>query len=251
MKKYIAYFDYLGFRKFIENNNLDEQKRGMAHRWRDIEQALSKRRTVIANSGAAIADLNKSKINCINFSDTVVFWTNDSSIYSLAEILEVTYIFNWTTNIYFFPARGALVYGEIEAPKFEHISETNTSYSINSVYGKGLISAYEKAESQEWAGTVLDDSVLRKIKEFTPDLDQSLKSRTIKYFVPYKTGKGKEKEHVFKLGEGALNKKALINRTEQIKKNFENYNKGPLDSRTLQKFHNTIEFLEQLFDPNL
>lgn len=251
MKKYIAYFDYLGFRQFIENNDLIEQNRGMSHIWREIEQALSKEETIIAKSGAAIANLDKSKINCINFSDTIVFWTNDDSIESLTEILEVTFIFNWRTNTYFFPVRGALVHGEIEAPKFEHISESKTSYNINSVYGKGLITAYEKAESQEWAGTVLDNSVYYKIKEFSPILDLDLEKKTIPHFIPYKKGILEEKEYAFRLMDGSINTKTFKNRSKTIKENFENYNKGPLDSRTLIKYQNTIDFLKLVIDPSL
>lgn len=251
MKKYIAYFDYLGFRQFIENNDLKEQKRGMSHRWRDIEQALSKEETIIAKSGAAIADLDKAKINCINFSDTVVFWTEDDSLESLREIMEVTYLFNWKTNVFFFPARGSLVHGEIEAPKFEYLSNSKTSYNINSVYGKGLISAYEKAESQDWAGTVLDNSVLEQIKKFSPEIDMYLDKMTIPYIIPYKKGIRKEKEYVFRLVEGTLNKDSLEYRRQTIRDNFENYNKGPLDAGVLQKLNNTLEFLQAVIDPSL
>lgn len=251
MKKYIAYFDYLGFRQFIENNDLREQKRGMSHRWRDIEQALSKEETIIAKSGTAIADLDKAKINCINFSDTVVFWTNDDSLESLAEIMEVTYLFNWKTNVFFFPARGSLVYGEIEAPKFEHPSESNTFYNINSVYGKGLISAYEKAESQNWAGTVLDKSIIDQIRNFSPILDNLLDKLAIQYNIPYKIGKSNEFEYAFKLVDGKINYKYFENRSKTIKDNFENWKKGPLDIKTLEKYQNTIEFLKSALDTEL
>ena len=89
MNRFIAYFDYLGFKKFIENNTLDYQKRIVVNNFRDIENALGKGKTKPAKYGV-IADLSESKINCINFSDTVVFWTNDDSIDSLIEILGTT-----------------------------------------------------------------------------------------------------------------------------------------------------------------
>jgi hypothetical protein len=42
MNRFIAYFDYLGFKKFIENNTLDYQKRIVVNNFRDIENALAK-----------------------------------------------------------------------------------------------------------------------------------------------------------------------------------------------------------------
>ena len=94
MKKFIAYFDYLGFKQFIENNDLDYQKRIMENNFRDIENALGQGKLKQPTHGA-IADLANSNINCINFSDTIVFWTNDDSESSLIEIIEVAYKFNW------------------------------------------------------------------------------------------------------------------------------------------------------------
>lgn len=152
---------------------------------------------------------------------------------------------------FFFPARGALVHGEIEAPKFEHISETRTSYNINSVYGKGLISAYEKAESQNWAGTVLDKSVLKQINLFSPKLDTILEKLTLPYYIPYKNGTGKEIEYAFRLRDGNINNETFINNSKTIKENFESWNKGPLDPRTIEKLNNTIDFLKSVIDPKL
>ena len=76
MKKFIAYFDYLGFKQFIENNDLSYQKSTVNMIFRDIESALSGGKTKDAPQGR-IFDIAKSNINCINFSDTVVYWTND------------------------------------------------------------------------------------------------------------------------------------------------------------------------------
>ncbi|MDO9553858.1 hypothetical protein [Rhodonellum sp.] len=251
MKKFIAYFDYLGFRKFIENNELYEQKRGMEHRWRDIEQALTNDEIVIAKSGAAIADLNKAKINCINFSDTIVYWTNDDSLESLIEILKVGHLFNWKTNIFFFPVRGSIVWGEIESPNFSHKNEKNFIYNINSIYGKGLINAYEKAESQDWAGTVIDQSILDQIVNLGENPDIFLDSYAIKYNIPYKRGIFFENEFALRLVDGTLNMESFKNKKESIFENFNNYKKGPLDPFTQIKFENTIKFLEKALDPTL
>jgi hypothetical protein len=40
MKKFIAYFDYLGFKQFIDNNDLEYQRKIVGNNFRDIESAL-------------------------------------------------------------------------------------------------------------------------------------------------------------------------------------------------------------------
>ena len=103
MNCFIAYFDYLGFKEFIENNDLDYQKKIIGNNFRDLESALGQGKIKDVHHGV-IADLSNSKINCINFSDTVVFWTNDDSNESLKELLDVSYKFNWQAVDFFFPS---------------------------------------------------------------------------------------------------------------------------------------------------
>lgn len=40
MKKFIAYFDYLGFKQFIDNNDLVYQRKIVGNNFPDIENAL-------------------------------------------------------------------------------------------------------------------------------------------------------------------------------------------------------------------
>lgn len=251
MKRYIGYFDYLGFRKFIENNNLIEQRKGMNNLWRDIEDALTLEKKVEGPRGGLIGDFEEAKINCINFSDTVVYFTDDASLESLEALLEVAYIFNYKTNGYFFPARGALVHGDLETVDFTYKNSKKNVYNINSVYGQGLISAYEKAESQDWAGTVIDQSFIKAIELSGNDPDDYLKKYAIKYNVPYKGGVGEEKEYVLKLVCDKINQVTFENWSIGIKRNFEDYKKGPLNVRTTTIYNNTIQFLKQFLDVNL
>ena len=164
MKKFIGYYDYLGFTDFIMNNDHDYQRNIMGNIFRDIESSLG-RGKVKESSQGILADLKDSRINCINFSDTVIFWTIDDSIDSLYELIEVTHKFNWQTNIYFFPARGAIHYGEIEHVDYRQLNQGGGVYNINSIFGKGMVEAYQKAEQQDWAGTVIDQSIIEFLKK--------------------------------------------------------------------------------------
>jgi hypothetical protein len=99
--RFIAYFDYLGFKDFIMNNPVEYQEKYISHIFRDIETALANEKLIHKSPGLVVADIKNSNINCINFSDTVIFYTNDNTSGSLTELLQVADIFNWQCNLYF------------------------------------------------------------------------------------------------------------------------------------------------------
>lgn len=247
MNKFIAYFDYLGFKKFIENNDLDYQIRIIGNNFRDIENALGQGKVKDAPRGV-IADLTNSNINCINFSDTIVFWTNDDSKESLIEILEVAYRFNWNAIDFCFPVRGSLVYGEIVHIDFQQKNSAGGLYNINSVFGKGLVTAHEKADKQHWAGTVIDQSFIELLLNRGYDLDSFLAPYAKKYKVPYKNSSNIPEEFVLRLVKGEeLNDEALNNFSKGIRDNFAQYNK-PVSAQDVQeKLSNTLAFLASFY----
>jgi hypothetical protein len=245
MKRFIAYFDYLGFKDFIMNNPVDYQEKYISHIFRDIENALAKEKTVFRPSGLAVADLANSNLHCINFSDTVIFYTNDDSIESLNEILEVAYIFNWSCIDYFFPVRGCIHLGECVDKKYNTRTGSNGTYSINSLIGSGLIDAYLKAESQSWAGTVITSAVVKFIQEKLGLEEKILSPYAKKFSVPYKDGKGKQEEWVMNLVkvDGKLNDTAFQNMEKNIRDNFSKHNKKVDSPRVIEIIDNTIHFL--------
>ncbi|MHA3047864.1 hypothetical protein JSO59_010980 [Riemerella anatipestifer] len=250
-KKFIAFFDLLGFKQFIENNDEKEQQRVIDNILRDIEQSLVKQKdgslmNKKVNGSSIVADLEYIKINTLSFSDTIVFWTNDNSLDSLEKLLIASKEFNFRMNKFNFPIRGALVYGNIYKLFGQHESKEGFHYGVNSVFGEGIVKAYEKAESQEWAGTVIDQSIIDFITE---DNIHILENYAKKYKVPYKTSsQRKEEELVLNLIDtndkiNRSNIKFIENYIEGIKKNFARYNK-PTDSNSIQnKITNTINFI--------
>ena len=242
MKKFIAYFDYLGFKQFIENNDLSYQKSTVNMIFRDIESALSGGKTKDAPQGRTF-DIAKSNINCINFSDTVVYWTNDDSKDSLRSILEVSYRFNWQAIIFCFPVRGSLVYGEIEHRDYKSESDVGGLYNINSVYGKGLVKAHEKAEKQHWAGTVIDESFINKLTKKGYSVDKYLEPFAKKYKVPYKNGITLPEQFVMRIVEGNLDNMSFNNQKKNIIDNFSKHNKSANSQDVQEKINNTINYL--------
>lgn len=246
MNSFIAYFDYLGFKEFIEKNDLATQKEVMGRIFRDMERALGRGKYKDAPQGV-IADISNSKINCINFSDTVVFFTKDVSEESLTELLEVSYTFNYQAVDYFFPVKGSVVYGELEYVGFNQYNNGGGAYHINSIFGKGLVKAYSKANEQNWAGTVFDESFIGELKERGKDLEKYLHPFAKKYKVPYKNGIDLPEEFVLNIIKGTLNDVAMKSFSDGIQDNFAQYKKSVDKPDVQAKLKNTLMFLESYY----
>jgi hypothetical protein len=236
---YLAYFDFMGFKEFINNNDDETLMRRMGHIFRDIETSLGLGKYQKPRNGVILADLSKSKLNCLNISDTVLIWTNDCSQTSLIELIKVAYHFNFTENGYNFPVRGSVVKGKIRVVTGKNTNSEGGSYSVQCLYGKAMIDAHIKAENQNWAGTVIEKKVVEDLK-LTKTGNQLLNETSIIYNVPYKTGV--EKDFVFKLKKGKLNETALTNSLSNIDRIFEMDNKG-INESVETKMNNTKQFI--------
>lgn len=240
MKHYIAYFDYLGYKEFLLRNSEEQLKVRASHILRDIETSLSQDKLKEASPGVAIADLSSATINCLNISDTVVFWTLDDSIQSCIELLNVCYMFNWKQILYNFPVRGCIIYDNFNFITGQQYSANGAIYSPNLMYGKGLLNAHEKTENINWAGTVIDNSVIEKVSR-EKDFQEFLKEKAIKYKVQYKGFY--RKEYALRLVHGTLNDTAYENYKNNIIRVFEMDNKSVTPS-VEEKIKNTVDFLE-------
>src|SRR5690606_20541876 len=200
---YLAYFDFMGFKKFILNNDDKVIIRRMGHIFRDIEGCLGRGKYQQPQNGKVFADISKSKLNCLNISDTVIFWTNDLTEESLSELIEVAYHFNWNEITNNFPLRGSIVKGNIEITSGKNLSEQGGIYSVQCLYGKGLVYAHELAESQEWAGTIIDDIVYHDL--ISNDKGKKLANKIIlDYKVPIKNNNFRQSK-VFKIMQSISN----------------------------------------------
>lgn len=241
MKKFITYFDFLGFKNFILNNNSDYIRRRIGHILRDIELAIGQGNTTRTNYGV-VANISNSKINCLNISDTVIFWTKDASYESFNELLKISFDFNWSVTCYHFPVRGAIVFDEIEIISGYQETENGGTYNVNSVFGKGLVKAHLKADNLNIASCVIDYSVIEKIQEFG-DLKEIIGDYGVEYNVPYKNGEIMNPEFVLKFFiNRSINEEAFLNRSKGIADAFKGDKKG-MNKRAEEMLDNTIEFL--------
>lgn len=244
MKRFIGYFDLLGYKEFILNNDTAEVRRRLEHVLQTIESSLGRGIYEDAAGGAYVADLKNSSIQCLNISDTIMFWTKDDSKESLEEFLDVCYKFNLGMNTYQFPVRGTMVYEEIEMIRGAHNSKAGGMYNINTMYGKGLINAHLKCEGQMWAGTVVDKSLEDFIVNTTGGTSV-LEPIAIKYMVPYKKAPENQiEEYALRLVSKPLNEIAFKNLCRDLDDIFKRDNKG-MGGTAPQKLENTLIFAEQ------
>lgn len=236
---YLAYFDFMGFKEFIQNNEDEILMRRMGHIFRDIEICLGQGKYQEPRNGVLLADVSRSKLNCLNISDTVLIWTNDCEADSLKELINVAYEFNWREIGYNFPLRGSILKGKIREVTGRQTNSEGGSYSVQCVYGKGIVDAHLKAESQNWAGTVIDQTIIDDLTEF--ELLDFINEMTIKYPVPYKSGT--VEEFVFKIKRGQLNKTALENTLRDIDRVFSMDNKNIDNDSVKLKIDNTKKFI--------
>jgi len=183
----------------------------------------------------------------LNISDTVLFWTNDCSYNSLKSLIKVAYDFNWREIDFNFPIRGALVKGLIKEATGKQTNSLGASYSVQCLYGKGLIKAHDKAENQDWAGTVIDESIISDLINETDGIE-FLNEFAIKYKVPFKLGIESSDEYAFRLVKNLKNKKGLDNMKKSIKQVFKQDNKSIEHQSVQKKIKNTQDFVEFLMD---
>jgi hypothetical protein len=238
---YLAYFDFMGFKQFILNNEDEVLIRRMGHIFRDIEMCLGKGSYQEPRNGILLSDISSSKLNCLNISDTVLFWTNDLSEESLQELIQVAHEFNWREVSFNFPLRGSIVKGKVRIVSGKDETQAGGSYSVQCLYGNGLVYAHDLAENQEWAGSIIDDNVYKDLVE-TEEGKKIAEKLILEYNVPLKSNKSRLSK-VFKLRQGILNEEHLKNILKAIDNVFALDNKG-VDNESVQlKIANTKKFL--------
>jgi len=240
MKRFIGYFDYLEFKEVLLNNSEDYMRRRAEHLLRDIETSLSQNETMEQRPGVAVADLNVTTINCLNISDTVIFWTPDDSADSCLELLNICHMFNWKQILFNFPVRGAIIYDDFHIITGQQHNPNGAVYSPNLMYGKGLYHAHEKTEMLNWAGTVIDNSLHEKMSSDQTYIE-FLEKKAIKYRIPYKGFY--RKEYAMRLADSELNDLAFANTARNIYGVFEGDNKSVIPS-VEEKIKNTLAFIE-------
>jgi len=112
-------------------------------------------------------------------------------------------------------------------------------------YGKGLVKAHLKTDSLNWAGSVIDKTVIDSINDKGVDVEIFLKPYAKLYGVPYKVPNlNIEEEYALKLTNNDLNTQTFENIKGGIIDVFKKDNKSIESDRVKEILNNTITYLE-------
>ena len=187
-------------------------------------------------------DISQSTLNCLTFSDTVILWTNSTTLNDFEEILRVAHKYNQFNVTLDFPSRGCIVYGDIRFKPFDQENLRGGKYMLNMIYGRALIDAYQRAEAMNWAGCELHESAIIYAKT-QGNIDSLLEELTKPYQIPFKSKDGETRVESYTLK--LFDSRILITEYYEagMKSAFTQDNKGDIEGRTKILFDNTIEFL--------
>ncbi len=243
METFIAFFDILGFKEIVNNNNLTELKKLFEHLLRDTQTAVSGETYLQMNASEIIPDLKNQKVNCLHISDSIVFWTNSNTEEDFKEIVSVCHSFYWRSLKTTFPLRGCLTYGEIDFNPDTIKIIGGVNFYNYSLIGKGLVDAYQKADAIEFAGCLLDMQAIKQVQDKTIN-DLIYDQKICMYKVPFKTEFNYE--HVFRPIKGTHNDVSFRNTANGIKKLFTDASKSDVNKMpesVKNKLNNTIDFI--------
>ena len=165
-KKYLAYFDILGYQARIKNKN--------------IERELEIQNRFIKDAKCCCEKINaetiEEKISHIHFSDTHIYFTKDDSEIAFVSLVGTVLLFMNLASVRktpYLPVRGAICFGDFYAKD-------------NTYIGSALREAYNFAENQDWLGCAIAKGCFGKIKDFPRFKKLKQKGILVKYKVPMK-----------------------------------------------------------------
>ncbi|MBV7533822.1 hypothetical protein [Chitinophaga sp. sic0106] len=244
MNKFIAYFDILGFKEFIDNNDKAYVDHHFQHIFRESQTALANGQLINARPGIVVPNLAVSRINCMHISDSIIFWSNDDTEDSFTDLVNVCHQFYWRCMQASFPIRGCMVLGDMEFTPSNLPGANGTRFYNSSMYGKGIVEAYLKGENQDWAGGYVDNSAINAVRpEIVHQLAQD--GKLILHPVPLRDQTTIE-QYSFCIIQPSLNPIAYNNMVRSITDTFNRHMNGAvLHHGAQRKLDNTILFLDR------
>lgn len=147
--RYVAFFDLLGFSSWLEADGSLEVFKYVRGFLNLMIRASLPGSVVNADMSVTLGD---SKIACINFSDSIVFYTRDDSEECLSEILCVSGAFmNVVITGPSRMIRGGIAQGEFYADP-----------EANAYVGQALVDAYRLEGAQDWLSCSIHSSIAHR-----------------------------------------------------------------------------------------
>lgn len=151
-QRYFAFLDILGFKELVKNNNhtvLTELYKRLVNYQVEYYSQFTE-----INAKGEKARLKEyydpTGLRLVNISDSIMFWTDNTKLNSLYEIVSAVKMIMSISMSVGIPLRGAIVKGDIE------IFEKGKNLSV---VGRGLVEAYEMEGQQNWSGCLIDERI--------------------------------------------------------------------------------------------
>ena len=183
--KFVAFLDVLGFKAMVENVNHEKLRRVYENFLSNVASALSNGKFKIVESPSgqvAIADLAAPLSSSITVSDSVIFWTEDTSMKSFISICAATrnlIVLGIYTGL---PMRGGIAMGDLSHLK--SAPNSPEAFGFQTVFGKGLVRAYEDESVHEWMGCVISDECVAAYEDIcTLHAGQDEELATLDYLI--------------------------------------------------------------------
>lgn len=256
-RKYVAFMDILGYKQMAKE--CDHQKLSRVYGnlfYANVALAVANGR--MPSKNGFIGDLNFAtpRCNALMISDSVILWTENArpqSFIQLCVACSNMIAMGMYTGL---PLRGGISIGDLES--FSG-NPNGPALAIQTVYGRGLISAYEQEALAEWAGCIIDQEAVRQYDEDTSaqltDMPDALLSSDLvsmgfltMYNVPCKNEKTIER---MVLPWPHYNSPTVTNQT--IESAFMAHNKHKSIHVAAEKLKNTISFADYVREkcPNI
>jgi len=229
---FVAFLDILGFKNLVMNNTISSLFQVYDQFLKRMENSKT-----FSELSYSHESFRNSIINSLFVSDSLILWTEDFSQISLYKLTGLVSMLIAESFLQGTPVRGAIDLGEIAV---------RTTWTNQTIVGKGLTNAYESEESQEWAGCLVSERCIEQFNKLA-DIQDGLKNDylfdinlLIHYPIPVKGEQSKN--------NAAVNWTYLINKEflskEIIAESFNKYNKDSNDNRTQKKIDNTLKFYD-------
>ncbi len=234
---YLAYFDILGFEQIVKDLPSEELDKLYSFIIRDTQWAYADDQMKVGREIKPV--FRNPVVTGVNISDSIVFFTKDDSEESLTAILKAIsrFVMRLDSHLAY---RGCLVVGSFNYLLGNVKNDTeDIAYNVSAIYGKALIDAYKKAESQEWIGCFIDESVVKYVS--AKGFSQNHFSTYVEFDVPFKDGK--KKLLALKM---TLSDSIAETHEEQVKALFER-NGLKYSEKLKMKYENTLAFRKHCY----
>lgn len=244
-KTFFCFLDLLGFSRFVlklSNEYRDDpgaKQKKLMHYYGVLEPLVN---------GSIFQKDAQPTLNSFIVSDSIFLWTDDTTLESFRNILQVVknilYTnFSWKNG---FPCRGAIAMGSVTFQK-----TTMDSPKINriaTVVGDSLVRAAELERYQQWAGCIIDDAIIEHFEIQSPNIDVVTPLRQQKLMVRYPVPMKKNNRESYVVCwpfEFVAGERHAYDR--MITKTFER--NGVISEKGIRdKLNNTMDFVHDLHD---